>query len=140
MANETVASSRRPFFVTLLAVLLYLQGLLRFCFGAYTLSAAIIAGIITLFGVSTHNLGLVFSTAIFWLLSGLIYFFFTAGLWLLKSWAYWAIIILASLSLLGDIIALVESQTVVWSIIISMLFSVIVLIGFFTPSVRNVFR
>ena len=140
MANDTVASHRRPLFVTLLAALLYLQGLLRFCFGAYTLSAAILAGIITLFGVSMHNLGLVFSTAIFWLLSGLVYFFFAAGVWSLKSWAYWAIIILASLSLLGDIIALVEAQTAVWSIVISMLFSVIVLIGFFTPTVRKVFR
>ena len=139
MTNNTSADDTRPLLVTLLAGLLFLQGAIRFCIGAYTLSGTIFVGIVSLFGTSTTSLGGVFFTAITWLVSGLIYLLFAAMVWSLKPWAYWATLVLAALSLLADIITLMAQRSASWLLITSMILSAIVFIGFLTPNVRAAF-
>jgi hypothetical protein len=128
---------KRPKVVTIIAVLVCIQGifraliailfLLEALLGAYALpTSSVVAGAIA--GVLA---GIV----------GLVTLYFAWGLWTLKRWAYWATVILMVLDLLGSVLEFTQPITATWSIWAGVIIPVVVLIYFLAvPGVRKAFQ
>ncbi|HZS77265.1 MAG TPA: hypothetical protein VFA41_11685 [Ktedonobacteraceae bacterium] len=120
MQNVTRA---RPLGITIIAVILAIQGILGIIAGIMLLSAG--AGVGTL-GVIT-------------LILGVLYLVLAYGLWTLKTWAYWGTIILEILALLNGILGLGMHSFATG--IFSLIFAIVVLIYMFADrNVRAAFR
>jgi uncharacterized membrane protein (DUF2068 family) len=136
---------QRPLGVTIMAVLLGIQGLVELIGGILLIVAAnaasrniishghtTIAHIVDTFGVALGGVGIVV---------GLITLFFVFGLWTLQRWAFWAVVIIEGLSLLRSILELVRHTGSTTGVIIGMILPVIVLLYFLVDAnVRRAFR
>ncbi|GAC1354422.1 MAG: hypothetical protein NVS4B11_33760 [Ktedonobacteraceae bacterium] len=143
--NTMMARRPRPLGVTIMAVLLGIQGLLELIGGIVLILAAnslshrivshghtIIARFVDTFGV---GIGVVFIAI------GVITLLFVLGLWTLQRWAYWAVVIIEALTLIPHIIALIRGTGTVPGNIIQMIIPVIILLYFIVDSnVRRAFR
>ncbi len=143
--NTMMAHRERPRGVTIMAVLLGLQGLLEVIAGILLILAAnslsrrvvqhghtIIAKFVDTFGV---GIGTIF------IIIGVVTLLLVFGLWTLRRWAYWSVIIIEALSLLPNIIALIRGTGTVAGNIAQMIIPVIILLYFLLDSnVRRAFR
>lgn len=143
--NTMMARRTRPLGVTIISVLLGIQGVIEVVGGILLILAAnslshrivqqghtIIARFVDTFGV---GIGVVI------LIIGVITLFFVISLWTLQRWAYWAVIIFEVVSLLPHIIALIRGTGTVGGNIAQMIIPVIVLLYFLVDSnVRRAFR
>lgn len=145
MQNTMAAPRRRPLGVTIMSVLLAIQGLFELIVGILLVVAsnaishriilhghATIAKIVDTFGVALGVIGIIV---------GILTLIFVAGLWTLQRWAYWAVIIIEGLSLLRSILELVRHTGSTTSVILGMIIPLIVFLYFLVdPNVRQAFR
>lgn len=146
MENAMMERRRqRPLGVTIIAVLLGIEGLFELIAGivliiaANSLSRTIISHghRITAHFVSTAGIALG-SIAI---VIGVITLLFVFGLWTLRRWAFWAVVIIEGLTLLWGILALVRQTGTTGGTIAGMIIPAIVLIYFLLDAnVRRAFR
>ncbi len=143
--NTLMPQGRRPLGVTIIAVLVGIEGLLEVIGGillilaANSLSRRIVQGghvhiskFVDTFGIS---IGVVI------IVIGVITLLFVAGLWTLQRWAYWATIIIEVITLLPNIISLIRGTGTVAGNIVQMIIPVVVLLYFLiSPNVRRAFR
>ena len=143
--QNTTAPRQRPLGVTIMSVLLGIQGLIELI-GGITLIVvanslthriiahghAIIARFVDTFGVALGVVGIIV---------GIITLFFVYGLWTLKRWAYWTVIIIEGLSLLRSIFELIRHTGTTAGVIAGMIIPAIVFLYFLLdPNVRRAFR
>jgi hypothetical protein len=145
MQKLLATERQRPLGVTIISVILGIEGLFEVILGILTLIATfaarraiivhghtVIAGI-----VSALGLGLGFGS----LVIGLITLFFTWGLWTLRSWAFWATVIIAIFALLVQIARFLQPVYAVGPIVGGMILPVVILLYFLVnPHVRHAFR
>jgi hypothetical protein len=129
----------RPPGVTILAVLLMAQCLYLFIVALFAFLATLAGGKTIVFGYSTSAVP-VGSMISAYLFTGIFVIYFIWGLWTMRPWSFWATVILEGLNLLAGIPLLLQPQAVVGPIVVNMIFSAIILIYFFYPSVRTAFR
>lgn len=145
MENVMAAPRQRPLGVTIMSVLLAIQGLFELIAGVLLVVASnaishriIVAGhttiahIVDTFGIAVGVVGIVV---------GLLTLFFVFGLWTLRRWAYWSVLIIEGLSLLRSVFELVRHTGSTTSVIIGMIIPLVVFLYFLIDSnVRNAFR
>ncbi len=143
--NAMMRNGRRPLGVTIISILVGLEGLLEIVGGLLLILAAnslsrrvvqnghtVISKVIDTFGIGIGATLIVI---------GVLTLLFVLGLWTLQRWAYWGVIIIEVLTLLPNIIALVRGTGTVAGNIGQMIIPVIVLLYFLlVPSVRRAFR
>ena len=79
----------RPLGVTIIAIIVAIAGILEVIFGILTL--VILIGIIPL-------------------ILGILSLILAAGLWNLRTWAFWATVVIAALNIINDIFDITRSQ------------------------------
>ncbi len=136
---------KRPGLVTVIAILLGIQGLLLLILGILALIAVITGGKINAFGGTALATWVdVFSVT--WLVEGVILLGLAWGLWRLLRWAYWAALVLEFLNLLGSSLELIAPQpslrqTPTWTLALSLILSLVILVCFLVGSnIRAAFR
>lgn len=117
---QNLTTRARPLGITIIAIIMAVQGIL-----------GIIGGIL--------SLGVASSVGIIALILGVLYLVLAWGLWTLKPWAFWGTVILEVLTILNGIFGL--TQGVVATGIGSLIFAIVVLIYMFADrNVRAAFR
>lgn len=146
MQNTMVNIPRkRPGLVTVLAILLGIQGIVLLILSVFAFVAVFTGGRINVFS-STSLANFVDVISVTWLVEGLVLFYLAWGLWMLKRWAYWATLALEFLNLLASTLALAQPQlgllqTANWAVALSLLFSLAILVCFLVGSnIRSAFR
>ncbi len=149
MQNMTMDKPRRrPGGVTIIAVLLGIEGILEVIAGILLLTAFLfISHRVTVHGHTTvatviNVLGGILGGPP--LIIGILTLIFTWGLWMLKRWAYWTTIVIAVLNILVALPPLFQSYSnipsFVFRLIILIVPIVILLYFLFFPQVRHAFR
>ena len=143
--NTMMARRTRPLGVTIISVLLGIQGILEVIAGiililaSNSLSHRIVSHGHTIISKFVDTFGIGIGVVV--LIIGVITLFFVFSLWTLQRWAYWTVIIFEVISLVPHIIALVRGTGTVAGTIAQMIIPVIVLIYFLVDSnVRRAFR
>jgi hypothetical protein len=124
----------RPVGVTIIAVLLGIQGALEVIYGLLVLISA--PGFVSVYG----NTAIVVRVSPWgFLISGVISLILAYGLWTLRSWAFWVTVILEIISLIGGAIQLFTTYDP-WAVLLSMIIPAVILIYFLADSnVREAF-
>lgn len=124
----------RPVGVTIIAVLLGIQGTLEVIYGLLVLISA--PGFVSVYG----NTAIVVRVSPWgFLISGVISLILAYGLWTLRSWAFWVTVILEIISLIGGAIQLFTTYDP-WAVLLSMIIPAVILIYFLADSnVREAF-
>lgn len=124
----------RPVGVTIIAVLLGIQGALEVIYGLLVLISA--PGFVSVYG----NTAIVVRVSPWgFLISGVISLILAYGLWTLRSWAFWVTVILEIISLIGGAIQLFTTYDP-WAVLLSMVIPAVILIYFLADSnVREAF-
>ena len=121
---QNITGRSRPLGITIIAIILGIQGVL-----------SIIAGILLLAGSG----GAYAVPAIIALVLGVLYLIVAWGLWTLQPWAFWATVVLEVITLINGIIALTQHS--VGSGLLNIVLSLIILIYLFADrNVRAAFR
>lgn len=146
MPNTTLESAhRRPKGVTIIAILLGIEGILEIIFGILILATSffishkitvnghtVVATAVNLFG------GLIGAIP---LILGILTLIFTWGLWMLKRWAFWTTIVIAALNIVIVLPELFQAHPNIFSFIIRIILPVIILLYFLLyPQVRHAFH
>ncbi|MFL5666879.1 MAG: hypothetical protein ACJ8BW_36855 [Ktedonobacteraceae bacterium] len=146
MQNTMVDIPRkRPGLVTVLAILLGIQGIILLILSIFAFVAVFTGGRINVFS-STSLANYVDVISATWLVEGLVLLYLAWGLWMLKRWAYWATLVLEFLILLSSALELAQPQpalwqTANWAVALSLLFSLGILVCFLVGSnIRSAFR
>ena len=136
---------RRPLGVTIISILVGIEGLLEVIAGillilaANSLSRRIVQGGHTVISKFVDTFGV--SIGVIFIIIGVVTLLFVLGLWTLQRWAYWAVIIIEVLTLLPNVLALIRGTGTVTGNIIQMIIPVVVLLYFLLDSnVRRAFR
>jgi hypothetical protein len=125
----------RPTGVSILAILLAIQGLSEVAYGLLMLLAA--PGFVALAGDVTTVVQL---SPWGFLLSGLLAVTLAYGLWILKSWAFWATVLLELFNLLGGTLQLFTAYYP-GAVLLSMIIPAVILIYFLADDhVREAFN
>jgi uncharacterized membrane protein (DUF2068 family) len=134
----------RPIGVTIIAVLLIITALVELLIGGLTLAGAFSAGhAISVHGHTTTGsvvdvLGSVLGGAS--LVIGMLTLIFAWGLWTLKRWAFWLVVILEVISLVRHLLEFTGPHAATWTIVVGMILPIIILAYFLLDSnVRNAF-
>jgi uncharacterized membrane protein (DUF2068 family) len=146
MQNTNVDTlQRRPGGVTLIAVLLGIEGILEVIIGILILATSLfISHRITVHGHTTvatviNVLGGVLGGLP--LIVGILTLIFTWGLWMLKRWAFWTTIVIAALNILVALPVIFQAQPNIPSFVIRIIVPVLILIYFLLfPQVRHAFH
>lgn len=145
MGNREMVRRVRPGGVTLMSVLLAIQGLIELVGGILLILAAnsisrrvfsnghaIISKFVDVLGVGFGAVGIVV---------GIITLIFVYGLWTLKRWAYWLVIVIEGLSLVRSIFELIQHTGSPIGVILGMIIPAIIFFYFLiSPDVRQAFR
>jgi hypothetical protein len=120
---------QRPIGVTIIAILMGIQGLFL-----------LFLGILALFGIFVPGVGGAFLfLAIITILIGLLILYFASSLWKLRRWAFWATVIIEIINVVEGLVALLSGRGLVN--IFGLILSAIILIYFLADSnVRAAFR
>ncbi len=134
----------RPFGVTIMAVLLGIEGVLELVVGILALLAILALGrTIVVHGHATTSrvVDVVGSIlAAIPIVIGLLTLVFSFGLWTLKRWAFWATVIIEAGSLLVHALQFTQQHIAVGTIVTGMIIPAIILLYFFVdPNVRRAF-
>ena len=127
---------KRPGAVTLVAVLVTIQGAFRLLVAFFFLLGALLGG----WALTTSSVVVGIIAGVLIAIIALLTLFFAWGLWTLKRWAYWATVILMGLDLLSSIFGLTQPITGIWTIWGGVIIPAVVLIYFLVSSgVRKAF-
>lgn len=136
---------RRPGGVTLIAVLLGIEGILEIIVGILLLTASLfISHRVTVHGHTTiataiNVLGGVLGGLP--LIIGILTLIFSWGLWMLKRWAFWTTIVIAVLNILVALPTIFQVHPNIPSFVIRAIVPVLILLYFlFFPQVRHAFH
>ena len=130
------APRKRPGGVTLVAVLVCIQGIFRVFIAFLFLVGALLGG----WALTTSSVMVSVIPGVLAVIVGLVTLYFAWGLWTLKRWAYWATVILMALDLLGSVFEFTQPITDVWTVWGGMIIPAVVLIYFLAYSgVRKAF-
>ncbi len=139
MENMMAPPPRRPLGITIISILLIIEGVVELigAFAAFSLAAVVrhhgvigsalgVAGIV----IGVIALALAIATLVLaW------------GLWTLKRWAYWATIFIQVLIIVERILSLLRTHATAGMVVASLIIPVIVLIYLFVDrAVRNAFH
>ncbi len=136
---------RRPLGVTIIAVLVGIEGILEVIAGLlFILTTKAISHRVVVHGhttiakvLDTFGIGI----GVILIVIGVVTLLFVLGLWTLQRWAYWAVIIIEVLTLIPNIISLIRGNGTLVGDIASMIIPVVVLIYFLLDTnVRRAFR
>jgi hypothetical protein len=135
----------RPLGVTILAVLLGIEGILEVLVGVLALLAILSLGrTIIVHGHATtgravDTVGIILASIP--IIIGLCTLVFSIGLWTLRRWAFWATVIIEVASLLFYGLRLIQHSLAGIGIVTGIAIPVIILLYFFVdPNVRRAFR
>ena len=146
MLNTLLETPRkRPLLVTIMALLLALQGVVWLVLGVLAFIGVITNGKIDVLGAASDITSLdVLSVT--WLVSAVAALFFSWALWTLKRWAFWATLIIELGNILAGTLLLVRPNPntlfpySLGEIVISMIVAIIILVFFLVDAkVRNAF-
>ena len=148
MQNTTMeAPRRRPRGVSIIAVLVAIQGIFFLILGILALVAVIVAATST--GTTVNGYAITGATvsivagvlAGVFLVVGLVSLLLAWGLWTLKRWAFWATVIIEIISLLNSVLAFTQPHANFWSAAVGMIIPIVILVYFFADAnVRAAFR
>jgi len=148
MQNATMeAPRRRPLGVSIIAVLVAIQGIFFLILGILALVAVIAAA--NSAGTTVHGYAITGATvsaiagvlAGIFLVVGLVSLLFAWGLWTLKRWAFWATVIIEIISLINSVFAFTQPHANFWSAAVGMIIPIVILVYFLADAnVRAAFR
>jgi hypothetical protein len=122
---EQLTRRSRPLGITIIAIIMAIQGIL-----------GIIGGIMLLAGGAGAG---AMGVGIFTLILGVLYLILAWGLWTLQAWAFWTTVVIEVIALINGILGLVGGQMGVG--LLSLILPIIILIYLFAdPNVRAAFR
>jgi len=131
---EITSTRSRPIGISIIAVLLFIEAALD-----------IVYGLLALFSVSTFvtSSGVTVMVQISpwsFFLWGLLAFLVGYGLWTLRGWAFWAVVIVEALNLIWGFVLLFSAFNV-WAVLLSMVIPAAILIYLFADRhVREAFH
>ena len=141
------APRRRPLGVSIIAVLVAIQGIFFLILGILALVAVIVAAnsagtTVNGYAITGATLSIVAGVlAGVFLVVGLVSLLFAWGLWTLKRWAFWATVIIEIISLLNSVLAFTQPHANFWSAVVGMIIPIVILVYFFADAnVRAAFR
>jgi uncharacterized membrane protein (DUF2068 family) len=146
MQNTLPETQRhRPLGVTIMAVLLGIEGILELVVGILALLAILALGrtIVVHGHVTTSRIVDVVGSVLagFPIVIGLLTLIFSIGLWTLRRWAFWATVIIEVGSLLIHALQFTQHHIAAGTIVTGMIIPVIILLYFFIdPNVRRAFH
>jgi len=146
MLNTLLETPRkRPLLVTIMALLLALEGVVWLVLGILALIGVITNGKIDVLGAASDITSLEV-LSVTWLVSAVAALFFSWALWTLKRWAFWATLIIELGNILAGSLLLIRPNPntlfpySLGEIAISMIIAIIILVFFLVDAkVRNAF-
>ena len=134
---------KRPLLVTIMALLLALQGVVWLVLGILALIGVITNGKIDVLGAASDITSLEV-LSVTWLVSAVAALFFSWALWTLKRWAFWATLIIELGNILAGSLLLIRPNPLfpysLGEIAVSMIIAIIVLVFFLVDAkVREAF-
>jgi hypothetical protein len=144
MLNTLLETPRkRPLLVTIMALLLALQGVVWLVLGVLAFIGVITNGKIDVLGAASDITSLDI-LSVTWLVSAVAALFFSWALWTLKRWAFWATLIIELGNILAGSLLLIRPNPLfpysLGEIAISMIVAIIVLVFFLVDAkVREAF-
>jgi len=141
---QSTVSRARPLGVTIIAVLLIIAGIVELLIGVLTFAGFFsVAHVITVHGhhVTATVLdtlgGILGGISIF---IGIITLIFAWGLWTLKIWAFWLVVIFEAISLVRHLLEFAHPGHSTVAIVLGMILPIVILLYFIVDSnVRNAF-
>lgn len=128
-------SQQRPCGVTLMGIFLLMQGLFLIVVGIF----GIIGLVVLVFDVSKG--GALLAHGLISGVLGILSVIFSIGLFMLRPWAFWGVVLMAALNLINSLIILAQTSFVSWGHIFNAILSLVILLYFLTSnSVRAAFR
>jgi hypothetical protein len=130
MQDLTSTTRRRPFGITIIAILLFIQAIVQ-----------IIFGLIAFFGTSA--LSLTAGLLVGWipLAIGILLFVLAWGLWTLKPWAYWTTLVLEIINIVLNLFSFGQPNHSIFGILSGGIISIIIVIYMLVDrNVREAFR
>jgi uncharacterized membrane protein (DUF2068 family) len=135
----------RPVGVTIMTIVVWIEGIVELLAGVAFLVLAITVGHhIVVHGHTTTGhvidaVGIIFSAPL--IILGLLTLIFGIGLWTLRRWAFWGVIAIQGLTLLYNILQLVQHRISGLGIVTDIVIPAIIIIYFFADSrVRAAFH
>lgn len=129
--------ARRPAGITVIAILLGLLGIAEVGFGGL----ALVTSLLGRFVVPLSSPAVGAALGVYYLLLGLVKFFFVWGLLRLRRWAYWATVFIAAVSLLSSVLAFTQPASTGWALLADLLIPAVLLVYFAVDSnVRGAFH
>src|SRR5690348_3756320 len=146
MQNTSIESTRRrPKGVTIIAILLGIEGILAIIVGililatSFFVSHRIVVNGHAVVATAVNVVGGFLGGAP--LIIGVLSLIFTWGLWMLKRWAFWTTIVVAALNIVIALPELFQTHPNIFSFIVRIIIPVIILLYFLLyPQVRHAFR
>lgn len=121
---------KRPFGVTLIAILALISGLFGLCWPTLAFTgSALLGGILGTVGVLA---------GIFLIIGPILQLVFSFGAFRLRPWAWYLGLIATGITVLGVVINLFQGASI-WSAIMGSTLSIIIFIYLLTPNVRKAF-
>ncbi len=131
---EITRTRSRPTGISIIAVLLFISAALDIVYGLLAMFR------VPVFFTSTGTAVIVQISPWGFLIAGLLAFLVGYGLWTLRGWAFWAVVIVETVSLLFGFVLLFSAINI-WTILLSMVFPAVILIYFFADRhVREAFH
>jgi len=118
---QNLTGRSRPLGITIIAIILGIQGILSIIAGIFSLTAAGANPAFAIVGIIT-------------LILGILYLILAWGLWTLQPWAFWGVVVLEVIALINGIFALSQGNT--GTGLLNIVISLIILIYLFAD--RNV--
>lgn len=144
-AMETPEKRKRPLGVTIMAVLLGIQGLVELVIAALAIGALVALG--SHISASGHTTTGTVLDVLGWVLGaiplvlGVVTLILAFGLWALKRWAFWATAFFSAIFLLRQVVEFIRPHDHIAWIIVGMIIPVVILLYLFVdPHVRQAFR
>jgi len=141
---QTSVSRPRPLGVTIIAVLLIVAGIVEILFGVLTFAGVFsLAHVITAHGHTTtaavlDTLGGILGGIS--IIIGLVTLFVAWGLWNLKTWAFWLVVIVEGISVIRHLLEFARPYHSTVAIVLGLVLPVVILLYFLVDSnVRNAF-
>ena len=130
MQNMVETPRKRPFGITIIAILLFISAIVQIIFGIFALLGLTLASPLAGLLIGWIPLAI-----------GILSFIFAWGLWTLKPWAYWATVILEIVDIAINLFGLGQPRHSIGGIFSGGLISLIILIYMLVDrNVREAFR
>jgi hypothetical protein len=131
---EITSTHSRPTGISIIAVLLFLAAALDIVYGLLAMFS------VPTFVITANATWVVDVSPWGFLIAGLLAFLVGYGLWTLRGWAFWAVVIIEALNLIWGVVLLLSAFNV-WAVLLSLVIPAAILIYFFADRhVREAFH